>query len=219
MTPRPRPNDPRKSRSPKTPVRRENREEMYVAATEHGENFLSPASGDCRRQSATSCPRRRSGETGGCALSRRRRGSRRNPLSRTICLSKTPALVNWTRVLRALLCPRKGLSPPDSCVAFDCQRTFFRFATRTPSHAANSRGKEDVMSSQPAPTRTLPDKPSLAQLRKQAKELLKSYRAGNDAAVAEIERFGGELGADRGELGGVGVRPGGDGVRPSSHFK
>lgn len=45
------------------------------------------------------------------------------------------------------------------------------------------------MSSQPAPTRTLPDKPSIAQLRKQAKELLKSYRAGNQAAVAEVERF------------------------------
>src|SRR6516162_2011347 len=39
------------------------------------------------------------------------------------------------------------------------------------------------------PTRTLPDKPSLAQLRKQAKGLLKSYRAGKQAAVAEIERF------------------------------
>jgi ankyrin repeat protein len=51
------------------------------------------------------------------------------------------------------------------------------------------RGKEDVMSSQPAPTRTLPNKPSLAQLRKQAKELLKSYRAGKEAAVAEVERF------------------------------
>lgn len=40
-----------------------------------------------------------------------------------------------------------------------------------------------------APTRTLPDKPSFAQLRKQAKELLKSYRAGIDVAVAEVERF------------------------------
>ncbi len=45
------------------------------------------------------------------------------------------------------------------------------------------------MSSQPAPTRTLPDKPRLVQLRKQAKELLKSYRAGREAAVAEVERF------------------------------
>lgn len=45
------------------------------------------------------------------------------------------------------------------------------------------------MSSQPAPTRALPPKPNLAQLRKQAKELLKSYRAGKEAAVAEVERF------------------------------
>jgi ankyrin repeat protein len=45
------------------------------------------------------------------------------------------------------------------------------------------------MSSQPAPTRTLPHKPSLAQLRKQAKELRKAYRAAQEAAVAEVERF------------------------------
>jgi ankyrin repeat protein len=61
---------------------------------------------------------------------------------------------------------------------------------RTPSHAANRRGKEDVMSDPtPAPTRTLPNKPSLAQLRKQAKELRKAYRARREAAVAEVERF------------------------------
>jgi ankyrin repeat protein len=41
----------------------------------------------------------------------------------------------------------------------------------------------------PAPTRSLPAKPSLAQLRKQAKELLKAYQAGQLDAVAEIERF------------------------------
>ena len=45
------------------------------------------------------------------------------------------------------------------------------------------------MSSDSAPTCILPNKPSLAQLRKQAKELLKSYRAGIEAAVAEVERF------------------------------
>jgi ankyrin repeat protein len=45
------------------------------------------------------------------------------------------------------------------------------------------------MSSHPAPTRTLPHKPSLAQLRKQAKELRKAYCAGKEAAVAEVERF------------------------------
>jgi len=45
------------------------------------------------------------------------------------------------------------------------------------------------MTSHSAPTRTLPNKPSLAQLRKQARELLNSYRAGEAAAVAEVERF------------------------------
>jgi len=45
------------------------------------------------------------------------------------------------------------------------------------------------MSSHSAPTRTLPPKPNLVQLRKQAKDLLKSYRGGEDEAVAEVERF------------------------------
>lgn len=45
------------------------------------------------------------------------------------------------------------------------------------------------MSSHPALARTLPPKPSLAQLRKQANELLHSYRAGEDAAVAEVARL------------------------------
>ncbi|MDF1743058.1 MAG: hypothetical protein P1V19_05145, partial [Gimesia sp.] len=39
------------------------------------------------------------------------------------------------------------------------------------------------------PTRSLPDKPHLAQLRKQAKELLKSYQNGAHAAITEVERF------------------------------
>jgi len=43
--------------------------------------------------------------------------------------------------------------------------------------------------SQPAPARSLPDKPSVGQLRKQAKELLKRYRAGDAAAFAEVERY------------------------------
>ena len=45
------------------------------------------------------------------------------------------------------------------------------------------------MSSRSALTRSLPDKPSLSQLRKQAKELLKAYRDGDRAAVTEVERF------------------------------
>ena len=40
-----------------------------------------------------------------------------------------------------------------------------------------------------APTRTLPARSNLEQLRKQAKELLKAYRAGAGAAVTEVERF------------------------------
>jgi ankyrin repeat protein len=41
----------------------------------------------------------------------------------------------------------------------------------------------------PYPTRHLPKQPSLEQLRKQAKDLLEQYRAGDPAAVAEIHRF------------------------------
>lgn len=39
------------------------------------------------------------------------------------------------------------------------------------------------------PTRKLPQHPSLAQLRKQAKDLLAEYRAGDPAAVAEVQQF------------------------------
>jgi ankyrin repeat protein len=39
------------------------------------------------------------------------------------------------------------------------------------------------------PTRRLPKQPSLEQLRKQAKDLLEQYRAGDSAAVAEIQQF------------------------------
>lgn len=42
---------------------------------------------------------------------------------------------------------------------------------------------------QAARSRSLPEKPNLAQLRKQAKDLLKAYHAGAEAAVAEVERF------------------------------
>ena len=39
------------------------------------------------------------------------------------------------------------------------------------------------------PTRRLPPQPSLEQLRKQAKELLAAYRAGDEAAITEVHRF------------------------------
>jgi ankyrin repeat protein len=51
--------------------------------------------------------------------------------------------------------------------------------------------KEIVVSGipHPYPTRRLPKQPSLEQLRKQAKELLEQYRAGDRAAVAEVQQF------------------------------
>jgi len=104
--------------------------------------FLSPASGDCRRQSPPSCGMPLQGETRACALSRRRRGSRLNPLSRTSHFPKAPALVNWTLAFRALLCPRKGLSPPDSCIPTDCQHTFFRFPKNIARKARNDDRKQ-----------------------------------------------------------------------------
>ncbi len=39
------------------------------------------------------------------------------------------------------------------------------------------------------PTRRLPKQPSLEQLRKQAKDLLAQYRAGDPSAVAEVQQF------------------------------
>src|SRR5277367_4901183 len=41
----------------------------------------------------------------------------------------------------------------------------------------------------PAPTRRLPQQPSMEQLRKQAKQLLEQYRASDPAAIAEVQRF------------------------------
>lgn len=41
----------------------------------------------------------------------------------------------------------------------------------------------------PVPTRSLPAKPNLAQLQKQAKELLKAFRNGDPAAVEEVSQF------------------------------
>lgn len=43
--------------------------------------------------------------------------------------------------------------------------------------------------SNPLPTRRLPKNPNLQQLRKQAKDLLELYRAGDAAAIAEVHKF------------------------------
>jgi ankyrin repeat protein len=41
----------------------------------------------------------------------------------------------------------------------------------------------------PHPTRWMPQRPNLEQLRKQAKDLLESYRSGDAAALAEVQQF------------------------------
>jgi ankyrin repeat protein len=66
--------------------------------------------------------------------------------------------------------------------------SLFSPKTRT----AGSDQKEIVMSAtRPslAPRRRLPEQPSLEQLRKQAKDLLRNYRSGIDSAVAEVSQF------------------------------
>ena len=68
-------------------------EARKFGATRLGWNFLSPASGDYRRQSPPSCGVPRQGVTRACALSRRS-GSRLNPLSRMSHIPKAPALVS-----------------------------------------------------------------------------------------------------------------------------
>jgi ankyrin repeat protein len=45
------------------------------------------------------------------------------------------------------------------------------------------------LGSHPALSRRLPDQPSLEQLRKQAKELLKEFQSGEPGAIAEVHRF------------------------------
>src|SRR5690606_21940128 len=46
------------------------------------------------------------------------------------CFATAVTDVYCTPAFRTLPCPRKGLSPPDPFVDQDCQRPFFRFATR-----------------------------------------------------------------------------------------
>ncbi len=54
-------------------------------------------------------------------------------------------------------------------------------------HADAGQTRKETVTSHP--TRHLPSQPSLEQLRKQAKELLEHYRAGDSAALTEVARF------------------------------
>jgi ankyrin repeat protein len=49
-------------------------------------------------------------------------------------------------------------------------------------------GKELIVTRRPLPTRTLPEQPHLDQLKRQAKELLDAFKAGEPAAASEIHR-------------------------------
>jgi ankyrin repeat protein len=84
-------------------------------------------------------------------------------------------------------CPREGLRPPEP-ERRDNSMTLFRPSKRTPGVTAAMRpGKEIIMTARKAPpSRALTARPDLDQLRRQAKELLTAFHAGDDDAVAEV---------------------------------
>src|SRR5262245_3687547 len=74
--------------------------------------------------------------------------------------------------------PRRGPSPPDEAGKQTQRRSSF-----SPMCGRGRYRKEIVVSNS---TRRLPARPSLEQLRKQAKELLRNYRADDTAAAERI---------------------------------
>jgi hypothetical protein len=75
------------------------------------------------------------------------------------------------------------------------------FSARASGHRAirltlrAAEGEELIMSHSSLPTRTLPERPDIDQLKRQAKELLDAFVAGRPVAVAEVEAH--YRGADR----------------------
>src|SRR6266508_2056034 len=84
--------------------------------------------------------------------------------------------------VRAPPCPRKGLSPPETVGQFVFDELFSaRVSGHRASAGADARpGKELIV---PTPTRTLPPHPQFDQLKRQAKELLDAFRAGDATAI------------------------------------
>src|SRR5205085_2965617 len=82
-------------------------------------------------------------------------------------------------------CPRKGTEFPWSFrhSIFWSQWTLFCPSKRTPG------AQKELVVKLSFPNRRLPERPDLEQLRRQAKELLDGYRAGDERAVAEVKRF------------------------------
>jgi ankyrin repeat protein len=68
---------------------------------------------------------------------------------------------------------------------------FFRPNQRTSGKAGRPGPEEVIMprSYRAAPTRKLPEKPSFNQLKKQAKDLLKAFQAGDETAINEVRAF------------------------------
>ncbi len=65
-------------------------------------------------------------------------------------------------------------------------KIFFLPVTRTPGQIER---RLPLPESFPFPTRRLPENPNIEQLRKQAKELLESFRKGEPAAIGEVAKF------------------------------
>src|ERR1700722_10115620 len=82
---------------------------------------------------------------------------------------------------RAPPCPRKGLRPPEMMVldlGFD-----ELFSARASGHRAQRKGAHVK---QKLPTRRMREHPDLEQLKRQAKELLRRFVAGEAEAAAEV---------------------------------
>src|ERR1041384_2499154 len=77
--------------------------------------------------------------------------------------------------------PREGRRPPER----ESHRSWFNelFSARASGHRALSKGAH---MNQNVPTRRMREHPDLQQLKRQAKELLRGFAAGETAAMAEV---------------------------------
>src|SRR5260370_39899232 len=93
--------------------------------------------------------------------------------------------IDWR--IRAPPCPREGLRPPVSACTCRCFDELF--SARARGHRAqrltrDARPGKELIVRKTLPTRDLRERPDLDQLKRQAKELLNSFRAGDaDAAI------------------------------------
>src|SRR5215472_776605 len=90
-------------------------------------------------------------------------------------------VVIFGRRVRPPPCPRKGRRPPER----ESHRSWFSelFSARASGHRALLKGAH---MNRNVPTRRMREHPDLQQLKRQAKELLRGFAAGEPAAVAEV---------------------------------